>query len=75
MINTCGQRQAAICTMKGLMLTTDEAYKMGMVDEVVPADQVETRAQEEIKPLWQTVWTQIRLQSVLGPPCLLQYLI
>ena len=31
------------------------------------------------KPLWQTVWTQIRLllleQSVLGPRCLLLYLI
>ena len=31
------------------------------------------------KPLWQTVWTQIRLllseQSDLGPPCLLLYLI
>ena len=31
------------------------------------------------KPLWQTVWTQIRLlrkkQSVLGPHCLLLYLI
>ena len=27
------------------------------------------------KPLWQTVWTQIRLQSVLGPCCLLLYLI
>ena len=26
------------------------------------------------KPLWQTVWTQIRLhQSVLGPCCLLLY--
>ena len=29
------------------------------------------------KPLWKTVWTQIRLkeQSVLGPRCLLLYLI
>ena len=31
------------------------------------------------KPLWQAVWTQIRLlleeQSVLGPRCLLLYLI
>ena len=26
------------------------------------------------KPLWQTVWTQIRLHSDLGPPCLLLYL-
>ena len=49
MVNICGQRQTSLCTMKGLMLTTDEAFKIGMVDEVVPADQVETRAQEEIK--------------------------
>ena len=73
MKNTCGQRQAAICTMKGLMLTTDEAYKMGMVDEVVPADQVETRAQEEIKS-WLKIPGKLRIklnQRTLGPEALI----
>ena len=31
------------------MLTTEQAHKIGIVDEVVPADQVEARAQEEVK--------------------------
>lgn len=49
MVNVCGHRQAELCTEKGLMLTTEQAHKIGMVDEVVPPDQVEARAQEEIK--------------------------
>lgn len=49
MRNACGHRQAELCCQKGLMLTTEEAHKIGMVDEIVPADQVEARAQEEIK--------------------------
>ena len=48
-MNVCGHRQAELCTEKGLMLTTEQAHKIGMVDEVVPPDQVEARAQEEIK--------------------------
>lgn len=49
MINCCDRRQAELCCEKGLMLTTEQAHKIKMIDEIVPAEQVETRAQEEIK--------------------------
>ena len=49
MVQCTGHRQAELCCQKGLMLTTEQAHKIGMVDEIVPADQVEARAQEEIK--------------------------
>lgn len=49
MVQCTGHRQAELCCQKGLMLTTEQAHKIGIIDEVVPSDQVEARAQEEIK--------------------------
>ena len=49
MVQCAGHRQAELCCQKGLMLTTEQALKIGVIDEIVPADQVEARAQEVIK--------------------------
>ncbi|KAH3861574.1 enoyl-CoA delta isomerase 1, mitochondrial-like [Dreissena polymorpha] len=49
MINVTGQRQAEVCCQKGLMMTTEQAHSIGLVDDVVPGEAILERAHNEMK--------------------------
>ncbi|WAQ96528.1 ECI1-like protein [Mya arenaria] len=49
MINATGMRQAEICCEKGLMVTSEEAEKIGLVDTVVPQQAIIENAQTEMQ--------------------------
>jgi 3,2-trans-enoyl-CoA isomerase len=44
-----GYRQTELACQKGLMMTTEQAFKVGLVDEVVTPDIVLEKAQNEMK--------------------------
>ncbi|XP_038064691.1 uncharacterized protein LOC119735071 [Patiria miniata] len=46
--NLCGKRQAEMDVQKGTLHTPEEALKLGMVDEVVPPEDVFNKAREEL---------------------------
>eukprot|EP00164_Ancoracysta_twista_P001128 GFYU01001481.1.p1 GENE.GFYU01001481.1~~GFYU01001481.1.p1 ORF type:complete len:330 (-),score=87.18 GFYU01001481.1:21-872(-) len=51
MVNTIGSRQSERCLMHGLRLTAEEALRVGMVDEVVPKEEVMGQALAEVQKL------------------------
>ena len=44
-----GYRQTEMACQKGLMLTTDKAFKVGLVDDVSTPEAVLEKAQNEMK--------------------------
>ncbi|KAK3588949.1 hypothetical protein CHS0354_043118 [Potamilus streckersoni] len=49
MMHTIGSRQTELCCQKGLMLSTEEAARIGLVDKVVPLDQIASEAKAEMQ--------------------------
>ncbi|XP_048757866.1 enoyl-CoA delta isomerase 1, mitochondrial-like [Ostrea edulis] len=49
MLNTVGFRQAEMALQLGSLFKTDEALKVGLIDKIVPQEEVVTAAQQEMQ--------------------------
>ena len=54
MINTIGYRQSEMALQLGTLFTTEEALKVGMVDRIVPQEEVVQEAINEVRK-WQKI--------------------
>ncbi|XP_022092583.1 enoyl-CoA delta isomerase 1, mitochondrial-like [Acanthaster planci] len=48
LVRTCGERQAEMALQLGTLFKPEEALKIGMVDEIVPLDDVVSQAREQL---------------------------
>lgn len=48
-LNTCGHRVVERALQQGRLFSTEEASQVGLIDEAVPLDQVQARAEAEMK--------------------------
>ncbi len=48
MLNTVGHRETERGLMLGHLYGTEEALKVGLIDQIVPLDQIQTAAQQEM---------------------------
>lgn len=58
--NTIGHRKAEQLLALGTLLVPDEAYRVGLIDEVVPADKVLERSTNELMR-WISIPNQARI--------------
>ena len=49
MTQVVGPRQTELCCQKGLMLTTDQAHKIGLIDDVAAIEVIQEKAENEMK--------------------------
>jgi len=49
MANVVGHRQTELCCQRGLMLSTDQALNIGLVDEIVSPESIQEKALNEMK--------------------------
>lgn len=49
MSNVVGYRQTELCCQLGLMLTSEQALKVGLIDEIVSPESIQDKAQNEMK--------------------------
>ena len=49
MLQVCGPRQTELCCQKGLMLLTDQANDIGLIDDVATVEVIQAKAENEMK--------------------------
>jgi len=69
MLSVVGQRQTELCCEKGLMMTTDQAHKIGLIDDVVPPEVLMDKAINEMQA-WLSVkdFARILTKNLLRKP-------